>query len=47
MNEQTNSDDSENPDIFGLPETLEAILAELLDGARKDILVNVHVQCRV
>lgn len=27
--------------------SLEAILAELLDGARKDILVNVHVQCRV
>ena len=42
--DQANSDVTENPAISGLPATseLKAMFAELLAGAKKDILVNVQ-----
>ena len=44
MREQANSDDTEDPGISDLPATseLKAMLAELLEGAKKDILSNVQ-----
>ena len=44
MKEQANSDDTEDPGISDLPATseLKAMLAELLEGAKKDILSNVQ-----
>ena len=44
MAAQANSDHSENPDMSGPPATseLKAMLAKLLDGAKKDILANVQ-----
>ena len=44
MKEQANSGDTEDPGISDLPVTLElkAMLAELLEGAKKDILPNVQ-----
>ena len=44
MKEQANSDDTRDPRISDLPATseLKAMLAELLEGATKDILSNVQ-----
>ena len=44
MKEQANSGDTEDPRIFDLPATseLKAMLAELLEGAKKDIMSNVQ-----
>ena len=44
MTERANSGDTEDPGSSGLPATseLKAMLAELLEGAKKDILSNVQ-----
>lgn len=44
MNDQANSDVTENPVISGLPATseLKAMFAELLDCAKMDILAGVQ-----
>lgn len=44
MNDQADSDVTENPIISGLPAAseLKTMFAELLDGAKKDILANMQ-----